>query len=120
MNFPVSLNMDLIGFIGAGFVLLLLIIAVIIAVVIVVAMTLVGSLLISALVLFPALSAMRVFKSFKSVTLCSACISVVCAFVGIIASILFSTPVGATIVVVDIAAFLIFACIGTVKSGLRG
>ena len=97
-----------------------LIIAVIIAVVIVVAMTLVGSLLISALVIFPALSAMRVFKSFKSVTLCSACISVVCAFFGIIASILFSTPVGATIVVVDIAAFLIFAGIGTVKSGLRG
>ena len=97
-----------------------LIIAVIIAVVIVVAMTLVGSLLISALVIFPALSAMRVFKSFKSVTLCSACISVVCAFFGIIASILFSTPVGATIVVVDIAAFLIFAGIGTVKSGLHG
>lgn len=97
-----------------------LIIAVIIAVVIVAAMTLVGSLLISALVIFPALSAMRVFKSFKSVTLCSACLSVVCAFVGIIASILFNTPVGATIVVVDIAVFLIFACIGAVRSGLRG
>ena len=97
-----------------------LIIAVIIAVVIVVAMTLVGSLLISALVIFPALSAMRVFKSFKSVTLCSACISVVCAFCGIIASILFNTPVGATIVVADIAAFGVFTLIGALKSGVRG
>ena len=97
-----------------------LIIAVIIAVVIVVAMTLVGSLLISALVIFPALSAMRVFKSFKSVTLCSACISVVCAFCGIIASILFNTPVGATIVVADIAAFGAFTLIGALKSGVRG
>ena len=97
-----------------------LVIAVIIAVVIVVAMTLVGSLLISALVIFPALSAMRVFKSFKSVTLCSACISVVCAFCGIIASILFNTPVGATIVVADIAAFGVFTLIGALKSGVRG
>ncbi len=91
-----------------------LLIAVVIAVIIVLAMNLVGSLLISALVIFPALSAMRVFKSFKSVTICSACISVVCALLGILISILFSTPVGATIVAVDIVVFFIFALIGKI------
>ncbi len=89
-----------------------LLIAVIIAVIIVVAMNLVGSLLISALVIFPAMSAMRVFKTFKSVTICSAIISVVCAFIGLLVSILAGTPVGATIVVTDIAAFIIFYVIG--------
>lgn len=96
-----------------------LIIAIIIAVIIVIAMNLVGSLLISALIIFPALSAMRVFKSFKSVTICSACLSVVCAAVGILVSILINTPVGATIVIADIAAFGIFTLIGGFKSGFR-
>lgn len=89
-----------------------LIIAVIIAVIIVLAMNLVGSLLISALVIFPALSAMRVFKSFKSVTVCSACLSVVCSLLGLIISILASTPVGSTVVAVDIFAFAVFVLIG--------
>ena len=93
-----------------------LIVAVIIAVIIVIAMNLVGSLLISALVIFPALSAMRVFKSFRSVTICSACISVVCSLTGILASIPLETPVGATIVVVDLIAFGIFALIGVAKN----
>ena len=92
-----------------------LMIAVIIAVIIVLAMNLVGSLLISALVIFPALSAMRVFKSFFSVTVCSAVLSVVCTLVGMIVSIVGGTPVGSTIVAVDIAAFLIFAFIGRVR-----
>lgn len=82
-----------------------LLIAVIIAVIIVLAMNLVGSLLISALVIFPALSSMRLFKSFLKVTIFSAALSVFCAFLGIILSILASTPVGATIVIVDIVAF---------------
>ena len=82
-----------------------LLIAVIIAVIIVLAMNLVGSLLISALVIFPALSAMRLFKSFLSVTVCSAVLSVLCALVGILISILAGTPVGSTIVAVDIAVF---------------
>lgn len=94
-----------------------LIIAVIIAVIIVLAMNLVGSLLISALVIFPALSAMRVFKSFKSVTVCSAVLSVVCSLSGIIISILAGTPVGSTIVAVDIAVFFIFALIGKFAGG---
>ena len=89
-----------------------LLIAVIVAVIIVLAMNLVGSLLISALVIFPALSAMRVFKSFLSVTVCSAALSVFCAFIGILISILAGTPVGSTIVAIDLAAFFVFAWIG--------
>ncbi|MBQ5359901.1 MAG: metal ABC transporter permease [Lachnospiraceae bacterium] len=89
-----------------------LLIAVVIAVIIVLAMNLVGSLLISALVIFPALSAMRVFRSFLSVTLCSALLSVACAALGILISILAETPVGSTIVMIDMAAFGIFALIG--------
>ena len=92
-----------------------LMIAVIIAVIIVLAMNLVGSLLISALVIFPALSAMRVFKSFFSVTVCSAVLSVVCTLIGMIISIVGGTPVGSTIVAVDIAAFLAFALVGKVR-----
>lgn len=87
-------------------------IAVITAIIIVLAMKLVGTLLISALVIFPALSAMRLFKSFRSVIVFSAVLSVLCSSVGIIASILISTPVGSTIVVVDLAAFAICWILG--------
>ncbi len=66
---------------------------------------------ISALIIFPSLSAMRLFKSFKGVIICSALISVICATVGILISILFSTPVGSTIVTADIAVFIIFSII---------
>ena len=89
-----------------------LLIAVIIAVIIVLAMNLVGSLLISALVIFPALSAMRVFQSFRSVTICSAVLSVCCALLGILVSILAETPVGSTIVAADILAFAAFFALG--------
>ncbi len=94
-----------------------LLIAVVIAVIIVLAMNLVGSLLISALVIFPALSAMRLFKSFRGVTVCSAVLSVVCAFTGIIVSILAGTPVGSTIVAVDVAAFAVCCLLGIVTAG---
>ena len=96
-----------------------LLIAVVIAVIIVLAMNLVGSLLISALVIFPALSAMRVFKSFKAVTVCSAFFSVTCALLGILISILAGTPVGSTIVAVDIVAFGIFSAAGSIMGGIR-
>jgi zinc transport system permease protein len=96
-----------------------LLIAVIIAVIIVLAMNLVGSLLISALVIFPALSSMRLFKTFRSVTICSAILSVICAFSGIIVSILAGTPVGSTIVAVDIIAFALFSAIGALKGGIK-
>ena len=94
-----------------------LFIAVITAIIIVLAMNLVGSLLISALVIFPALSAMRVFKTFKKVVVCSAVIAVVCALIGTVICILASTPVGSTIALTNIAAFGIFYLIGAVKSG---
>ncbi len=94
-----------------------LMIAVVIAVIIVLAMNLVGSLLISALVIFPALSAMRLFHNFRSVTICSAVLSVVCAFFGIIISILAGTPVGSTIVAVDMAVFLLCYMAGRIKGG---
>ena len=83
-----------------------LLIAIIIAVIIVLAMNLVGALLVSALVVFPALSAMRVFKSFFSVTVAAAVISVICSLAGILVAILAGTPVGSTIVAMDIVAFL--------------
>lgn len=89
-----------------------LLIAVIIAVIIVLAMNLVGSLLISALVIFPALSAMRLFRSFLSVTIFAAVISVLCAGGGILISILSGTPVGSTIVAVNIAVFALCALLG--------
>ena len=94
-----------------------LLIAVVVAVIIVLAMNLVGSLLISALIVFPALSAMRLFKSFRAVTLCAAVVSVVCAVAGILISILAGTPVGSTIVAVDLAVFGLFALLGMVKGG---
>lgn len=92
-----------------------LVIAIIIAVIIVLAMNLVGSLLISALIIFPALSAMRVYKSFLSVTICSAVISVICATVGLFLAVIAGTPVGSTIVVSNIVVFFIFTLIGKLK-----
>ena len=96
-----------------------LLIAVVIAVIIVLAMNLVGSLLISALVIFPALSAMRLFGTFRGVTIFSAFFSVICAFTGMVISILVGTPVGATIVAVDVFAFAICTVLGMLKGGLR-
>lgn len=93
-----------------------LFIAVIIAVIIVLAMKLVGSLLISALVIFPALSAMRVCKRFKSVVVCSAVVSVTCAVIGILVSVVWSTPVGPTVVGIDILAFFGFFAAGKIFS----
>ena len=95
-----------------------LLIAVVIAVIIVLAMNLVGSLLISALVIFPALSAMRLFKSFRSVTISAAVMSVLGATAGILISILAGTPVGSTIVAVDIAVFLVSYGIGKLRGGI--
>lgn len=92
-----------------------LLIAVVTAVIIVLAMNLVGSLLISALVIFPAISAMRIFKSFLPVVCFSAAISVLCAALGILISVLAGTPVGSTIVAADLAAFLICCIAGRLK-----
>lgn len=89
-----------------------MLLAVVIATVIVLAMKLVGSLLISALIIFPAMSAMRLFKSFRGVILCSAAISVVGATIGILTALLADTPVGATIVAVHMVIFALSWVIG--------
>ena len=95
-----------------------LIIAVVVAVIIVLAMNLVGSLLISAFVIFPALSSMRLFHTFFSVTVCSAVLSVLCALSGILLSVLAGTPVGATVVAMDAAAFLFCCAAGEIRGGV--
>ena len=91
-----------------------LFIAIIIAIIIVLGMNLVGSLLISALIVFPALSAMRLMKTFRAVVICSAVMSIICALLGILSSILLSTPVGSTIVLVNIILFILSSIIGKV------
>ena len=100
---------------GSGAKVYNLILAVSIAVIIVLAMNLVGSLLITALIIFPALSSMRLFKNFRSVTVFSALISVICAALGIIISILAGTPVGSTIVASDLVVFILCSLIGKLK-----
>ena len=118
--FAVTFDEDFAKAAGVNAELYNLIIAIVIAVIIVVAMSLVGALLISALVVFPALSAMRLFKSFLSVTICSAVISVTCAFLGIVISILAGTPVGSTIVIIDVIAFGICWAAGKLGAGHAG
>ncbi len=93
-----------------------LVIATVTAVVIVVGMKLVGALLVSALIIFPTLSAMRVFKSFRGVIGASAIISVCCSSLGVLCAILLGTPVGAGIVVINVLNFGIFALIGKIKN----
>ncbi len=92
-----------------------LILSVIIAVIIVLGMKLVGSLMISALIIFPAMSSMRVFRSFRAVTISSGVISVFCALTGMVISVLAGTPVGSTIVAANIAVFLLMWVFGLVK-----
>ena len=96
-----------------------LFLAVVVAVIIVLAMNLVGSLLISALIVFPTLAAMRVCRSFLGVTICAAVLSVACALIGMLTAILGGTPVGSTIVAADMLAFLLCAAIGLLLPRLR-
>jgi zinc transport system permease protein len=91
-----------------------LLLSVVVGVIISLAMSLVGALLVSALVVFPALTAMRIYKTFKSVTICSVIVSVICAALGILISIITGWPVGSTIVVVNLAAFMLFSGIGII------
>ncbi len=90
--------------------------AVTIGVIVVLGMKLVGSLLISALVIFPSLSAMRIFKSFKAVSVCAVCLSVVSATVGFVISVLLSTPLGATVVAVNLVVFIVSLFLGKICS----
>ena len=90
--------------------------AVLTAVTVVLGMRMMGALLISSLIIFPALSAMRVCRSFRSVIVCAACISVGCFLVGLVASFFLSTPTGASIVVANLLVFGVFSLLGTGRS----
>ena len=90
-------------------------VAVLTAVIIVLGMRLMGALLISSLVIFPALTSMRVCRTFRSVVICSGIVSVVCFLIGIFASVLFDTPTGASIVIANIAVFFVFMAVGKIK-----
>ncbi len=90
-------------------------IAAVSGIVIVLAMKLVGALLISSLIIFPALSAMRVFRSFRAVVLCSGLLAVVGSLIGLLAALLLSTPTGASVAVVHIVIFALFSLIGKCK-----
>ena len=92
-----------------------MLIAFLTAITIVIGMRIMGTLLISSLVIFPSLTSMRVCRSFKSVVVSSAIISMICFFLGILGSFIFATPAGATIVVVNIIAFLIFSIVGLIR-----
>ena len=113
--FAVTFDEDFARAVGTKVSVYNLLIATITAVIIVLAMNLVGSLLISALIIFPALSAMSILKSFKAVTIFSAIISVTCALIGFLVSILQGTPVGSTIVAVDAIMFIICYIVGKIK-----
>jgi len=92
-----------------------IILAAVIAIIIVLAMNLVGTLLISALIIFPAVSSMLVFKSFKNVTIFACILSVIGAVTGLLIAIVSGTPVGSTIVIVDIVTFVICKIISLIK-----
>ncbi len=113
--FAVTFDEDFANAVGTKVNFYNLLIATVIAVIIVLAMNLVGSLLISALVIFPALSAMSILKNFKSVTIFSAISSMICALLGILISILAGTPVGSTIVAADVVLFGICYLIGRIR-----
>lgn len=93
-----------------------MLIAFLTAMTVVLGMRMMGALLISSMIIFPALTAMRLCKSFKSVMICSAVVSVVCVFIGVFVSFVYSTPTGASIVAVNIVLFIIFSVIKFIKT----
>jgi zinc transport system permease protein len=90
------------------------------AITIVLGMRMMGAVLISALIIFPALTSMRLFKRFKSVTLCSVCVSIACYFIGIIISYVYATPTGASVVIINICAFLLFSLLNRAAQKFTG
>ena len=110
--FAVTFDEDFAKAAGVGAERINLVLAASSALIIVLAMNLVGSLLISALIVFPAVSAMALFRSFRNVTICAAVISVCCALAGMIAAILLGTPVGSTIVAADLIVWLLMSTAG--------
>jgi len=93
-----------------------MLIALLTALTIVLGMRIMGAVLISSLIIFPALSSMRLFKKFKSVTVCSAVISILCFFAGIVISYIYATPTGASVVLINIIVFTLFWVIETLRN----
>jgi zinc transport system permease protein len=93
-----------------------MLIALLTALTIVLGMRIMGAVLISSLIIFPALSSMRLFKKFRSVTVCSAVISIVCFFIGIVISYIYATPTGASVVLINIIVFTLFWLIETLRN----
>ena len=93
-----------------------MLISVLTAITIVLGMRMIGALLISSLIIFPAMSSMRVFKSFRSVVICSAVISVVCFLAGLMISYQYSAPTGASVVIINIAVFAVFCAVDYIKA----
>ena len=96
-----------------------MLIALLTALTIVLGMRMMGAMLISSLIIFPALTSMRVCKRFRSVIICSAVVSAVCFFAGISSSYALSTPAGASVVVANLVAFLIFAAVGAIRDAMQ-
>ena len=94
-----------------------MLLALLTAVTIVIGMRLMGALLISSLIIFPAITSMRLFRTFRSVIISSAILSVICFVIGIVISYVFATPTGASIVVVNIFGFIVFSIIGKIRRG---
>lgn len=93
------------------------VIAILTAIIIVLGMRMMGAMLVSSLIVIPALSSMRIFKSFKTVIISSVFIALICLWIGIIISYVFATPTGASIVVCNLIVFFIYTIIGMVKGG---
>ena len=114
--FAVTFDEEFAAVSGTNVKLYKIIISIFIAIIIVLAMNLVGSLLISALIIFPTVSALQLFKSFKTVTIFSCGLSVLCAVIGIFIAVVAGTPVGPTIVAADILAFGVCKVIGVIHN----
>jgi len=93
-----------------------MLIAFLTAITIVLGMRIMGAMLISSLIIFPALSSMRIFKKFNSVTICSAVVSIICFFIGIVISYLYATPTGASVVMINIIVFVLFWVIESLRN----
>lgn len=96
-----------------------MLIAFLTAITIVLGMRMMGALLISSLIIFPALTSMRTCKKFKSVTICSALVSLICFFIGVVISYLYATPTGASVVIVNVIVFMLFWGVGLMKGRVK-
>jgi len=93
-----------------------ILIAFLTAITIVLGMRMMGALLISSLIIFPALTSMRTCKKFRTVTICSAVVSVICFFIGVVISYIYAMPTGASVVIINLIAFLMFWFVNFMKS----